>query len=93
MQKKILIEKMIRRRQLCKVDIMYYLNITRPTLLKLLSDVNLLNGYQRYKLAELLCVDVSIIDCLINSNDKELIELTEVFLNLIKPIADVSSKN
>ena len=88
MQKKQLIEKMIRCRGINKEDVMHSLDITRPTLIKLLGDVNLLNGHQRIKLAKVLGVDVSIIDCIINNTDGNVNELTEPILNLIKPIAN-----
>lgn len=88
MKKKQLIEKMIRCRGICKQDILQSLDITRPTLIKLLHDINLLNGYQRIKLANVLGIDVSIIDCIVNNSEGNLIELTETILNLIKPISN-----
>jgi plasmid maintenance system antidote protein VapI len=88
MQKKILIEKMIRCRGINKQHVLQSLNITRPTLIKLLQDVNLLNGHQRNRLADVLGIDVSIIDCIINTTDKDATELTMAVLNIIKPIQD-----
>jgi len=88
MQKKQLIEKMIRCRGIYKEDVMQSLDITRPTLIKLLADVNLLNGHQRIKLAKVLGIDVGVIDCIINNTDETANELTEAILNLIKPIAN-----
>lgn len=86
MQKKILLEKMIRRRGIKKHNVLQSLEITRPTLIKLLDDTNLLNGHQRIKLANVLGVDVSIIDCIVNNTDNNVTQLTEQILNLIKPI-------
>jgi hypothetical protein len=88
MQKKEIIEKMIRCRGIRKEDVIQSLGITRPTFGKLLQDVNSLNGHQRIKLAVVLGVDVSVIDCIINNTDKNVSELTQAVLNIIKPIQD-----
>ena len=86
MQKKLLIEKMIRRRGLTKTNVTDDMSITRPTLLKLLEDTNLLNGYQRTKLATTLGVPVEVIDALINLKEADAITITDEILNLIKPL-------
>ena len=86
MKKRQLIEKMIRCRGIYKQDVLQSLDITRPTLIKLLNDVNLMNGYQRIKLAKSLGISVMVIDAIISSTNNDLNELTEAVLKLIKPI-------
>lgn len=88
MDKRQMIERMIRCRGIYKQDVLKSLGITRPTLIKLLNDVDLLSGYQRIKLAKILGLDVSVIDCIINTKDKDAEELTYAVLNIIKPIAN-----
>jgi plasmid maintenance system antidote protein VapI len=77
---------MIRRRGLTKTNVTDDMSITRPTLLKLLEDTNLLNGYQRTKLATTLGVPAEVIDALINLKEADAITITDEILNLIKPL-------
>ena len=88
MKKKQLIEKMIRRRGLTKHVVFQKLNITRPTFLKLIEDVNLLNGHQRKTFSSILGIDVTVLDSLINLSERETERSTTEILNLIKPYRD-----
>lgn len=86
MQKKLLIEKMIRRRGLTKHSVFNELEVTRPTFIKLINDTNLLNGYQRFKLATALGIPINVIDEVVNLKETEVTELTNEVLNLITPL-------
>jgi len=85
MEKKQLLERMIRRRGLKKYHVSEAINCTRPTFNKLMNDTNLMNGHDRNKIALILGIDVSVIVCIINNKEKELTQLSETILNLINP--------
>lgn len=74
MNKKKLFEAMLRARGITKQYVFMQMNITRPTLIKILNEPMYMNGRQRKKFANILGIDVSFLDSIINY-EKELSQL------------------
>lgn len=68
MEKKAIIEMMIRKRGINKTIAQKELKVSRPTFIRLINNLDNMKGYQRKIFAHTLGADIELIDYVINCN-------------------------
>jgi len=86
--KKKIIEQMLRKRGYALSAVCAELEITRPTLMRYLTQPMRMDGFMRKHIASILGIEVDTIDDIVNGEYNYTQDSFEHILSLIQPIAD-----
>lgn len=86
MKKKEVLNRLMIARRLTKLKLADAMCITRPTLQRLLNNPELINGTQRTLMAKALTLPTSVVDILLNEQNKVDEKQLEVVIESIKPL-------
>jgi lambda repressor-like predicted transcriptional regulator len=89
--KKKIIEQMLRKRGCSLSAVCAELEITRPTLMRYLTQPMRMDGFMRKKIAAMLGIQVDTIDDIVNGEYNYTQDSFEHILSLIQPLAHVTT--